>query len=534
MTFTNGRLLTILVMVVCVLGCARAVRIMQPADQATVMVPVQFEVDVRGQNFQATLDGQPITMFFTVSGGTATASSAAPGFPMLLPGGRYLLRTTADLAPQPWQAVDRDDEIEFSIAALPALSIAPVSTSIPINSSSAFSVSIPNGAPAGFSLTVSPQNASLAINGQPAGTPVALQVPSNATGQTFSVTALQAGNTSIQVSGSGYQSANANVSIPVPSIALNVMPNISTVVWGQTASYDIEVQSQNGFSGQVDLQVDQLPAGVVYTLSANTVNLSAANPSQTVSLSLQTGLGGTQLGSSQFRVRTMSSVSSVSQTPTLNVQRIAGAFAKRPHLSAANEICSGAVTANYAPIAVNDIRVTFTVTTTSGSSSTQAIPAIYYVLPGNIQAANCRVGVVMHPCQQAGCTGAGDPALSWYNLGWPAAIGAPALTQQTANITGINWHQFWFSPDQSLLLLVTKMQQAVNCPPTCPYLNVRAFLYDTINGALLGQQDFRTRVSGSVVDPVADISSIALAGQTVTIIFIRENGSQDSRTIVLP
>ena len=316
---------------------------------------------------------------------------------------------------------------------------------------------------------------------------------------------------------------------PSPSVSLTVTPASATAVWGQAASYTVEVAGQNGFSGPVALVADQLPAAVTPSLSASSVTLAANGPPQTSSLSLATTFGATPPGSSTFRVQATSTAPTVRRTATLAVARVDGAFTKSSHLSASST-CGADVTATYQSIALNDIRVTFEVSNRpSGMVSTQAIPSVYYAFS---QAPDCRIGVVMHPCQQAGCTGAGDPALSWYNLGWQAST--PAIPQRVDNETRINWHQFWFNTDQSLLLLITKTTQAVTCAPSCAHLDMRAFVHDTLNGNRLGQVDFRTRATGSLSDPTADVSGASLSGNVVTINFVDENGNADSRTITLP
>lgn len=318
---------------------------------------------------------------------------------------------------------------------------------------------------------------------------------------------------------------------PSPSVSVTVTPMAAAVVWGQTASYTIEVTGQNGFVGPVSLVADQLPAAVTPTLSASSVTLTAGGPPQTSTLSLATTFGATPPGSSTFRVRATSSAPTVNRNGMLIIARTGGAFARSTHRSA-SAMCGTDVNATFQNVAVNDFRVTFAVSNRpSGTVSTMQIPAILYAYS---QAPECRIGVVMHPCQNVSCSGAGEPALSWYNLGWQA--NNPGIPDRVENLTQINWHQFWFSPDQSLLLLITKMQQAVSCVPNCPHLDVRAFVHDALTGNRLGQADFRTRVmtGSSPTDPIADVTGASLSGDTVTINFVRETGNAETRMIALP
>jgi hypothetical protein len=316
---------------------------------------------------------------------------------------------------------------------------------------------------------------------------------------------------------------------PSPSVTMTIMPTTASVVWGQSASYTLEVSGQNGFAGPVTLTVDQLPANVTPSLSASSVTLVANGPPQASTLTLPTTFGATPPGASSFRVRAMSSAPTVTRNATLTVARTDGPFVKSTHRSA-SAMCGTDVNATYQNFGVNDFRTTFAVSNRpAGMVSTQAIPSIFYAFS---QAPDCRIGVVMHPCQQQGCTGAGDPAFSWYNLGWQA--NNPGIPNRVQNLTQINWHQFWFNADQSLLLLVTKRQQAVTCVPNCMFLDVRAFVYDALTGTRLGQEDFRTRATGALNDPTADVTGASLSGNVVTIDYVRETGNAASDTITLP
>ena len=101
-----------------------------------------------------------------------------------------------------------------------------------------------------------------------------------------------------------------------------------------------------------------------------------------------------------------------------------------------------------------DLGVTF-VSGPPAGPSTSGIRAVYYLFSPQPAC----VGVALHPLTDV--TGqAVPPALSWYNLSFSQNLGAPQIPGQIRNLPDINWHQFWFSQDQSLLLLVTKLPVA--------------------------------------------------------------------------
>ena len=252
----------------------------------------------------------------------------------------------------------------------------------------------------------------------------------------------------------------------------------------------------NGFTGPVTVSADQLPNGAG---PASTVVTLAANQTQTPTLSIPTAFAATVQGTSSFRIRATSSATTRNSNQNIGVLGSNGAFTRATHRFA-NASCNGSVSAAYVSFGVNDFRTTFT----AGGQSGQAIPSVFYAF---------------------------QPAFSWYNLGWSTATGAPTLRQRIENETNIDWHQFWTSPDQNLLLVITKRQQAVSCPPSCQFLDLRAFLYDAISGNRLDQQDFRTNPTGNPGDPSANIPSATLSGRTVTLNYLDENGNADSEIL---
>ncbi|MGH7501351.1 MAG: hypothetical protein ACREL7_06275, partial [Longimicrobiales bacterium] len=510
-------------MVFAVAGCAQSVRILEPANGTQHSTPVTFRVYVRGYNYSASLGGQDITSFFTFNGDTAVASSAAPGFPALQPGGSYGFHAYAQLQSQPFQSVDRDDDVTFTITPLPSLAANPVSVSVDIGAQETVVIGIPGGAPAGFSLAVAPSNANVSVLGQVPGGSATVTVPAGATSQMFTVGGAQAGAAQVAVSGSGFQPVTVNATVPAPAIALTVNPGSVALPWGQTANFTADVSSLHAFNGAVTVTVDQLPAGIAAPAPATVMLTIGGSASTTFGLAVPNA--GAPPGTSTFRVRATSAAQPVTRNPMLVVNRVAGAFAQATVRSGDNS-CGTAVQARDSVFAVNDIRVILTADRGGGPRSTQWIPAAFYAFAPS---PSCLIGVVMHPDQG----GAGDPALSWYNLGFPTTTGADSMPDRLGNQTMIDWHQFWFSPDQSLLLIISKRTQAVTCVPNCPHLDMRAFLYDALTGSRLGQADFRTRVrpGSNPGDPIADVTGASLAGSTITVDYIAETGNAGSRTI---
>jgi hypothetical protein len=298
-----------------------------------------------------------------------------------------------------------------------------------------------------------------------------------------------------------------------PGISLSAMPAQQTVEWGNGTTYQITLQGQNNFNGTVSVELrgsnnNPLPPGV--TSSPVSVMLTPQSSSATATLNLSTVAVATQPGALTLQVRASSAgVTTRTRNVTLNVTRTPGVFTHQPTISSATATCgnnlASAALQNIGTALNPDYRVTFSV---PPANSTSGIPAIFYLF----SPAPACIGVALHPL--TGVTGgAVPPALSWYNLGFSQNLGAPAIPGRIANRI-VNWHQFWFSQDQSLLLLATKLPLQNPADPQ----SYRLFLYDAATGRELANGDILPRSVGTTADPIADICRVELnsAGDTVT------------------
>ena len=292
---------------------------------------------------------------------------------------------------------------------------------------------------------------------------------------------------------------------------------------GMGTTYQVDLQGQNNFNGTVAVELlgpggNPLPAGV--TAAPLAISLAPAAPNATATLNLSTSAVATPPGTLALQVRA-TSPSAITRTRNVNftVTRTPGVFEYRPTTSGATSTCGTVASATYGDIDSDPSRIDPGVTFTAppGGASTGGIRALYYLFsspPG------C-VGVALHPLVSE--TGVMvEPALSWFNLGLSQNLGAPAIPGRVENLVDTNWHQFWFSADQSLMLLVTRLPLAT---PTSAQ-QYRLFLQDAATGQRIASTDITPRIVGTTADPIADICRAELnaAGDTVTISYRNPQG----------
>jgi hypothetical protein len=308
-----------------------------------------------------------------------------------------------------------------------------------------------------------------------------------------------------------------------PSFSLNVTPASRTVQWGSGTTYQVELQRQNNFNGTVAVELrgpggNPLPAGV--TAAPLAVSLTPGTANATATLNLSTGAAATPPGTLALQVRaTAPGASTRTRNVNLTVTRTPGVFEYRPTSSSATSTCGIVASATYGDIDQDPARVDPGVTFSAppGGASTGGIRALYYLFsspPG------C-VGVALHPLvSETGVVV--EPALSWFNLGHSQNLGAPAIPGGVENLVDTNWHQFWFSADQTLMLLVTRLPLAT---PTSAQ-EYRLFLHDTATGQRIAGTNIAPRIVGTTADPIADICRAELnaAGDKVTISYRNPQG----------
>ena len=224
---------------------------------------------------------------------------------------------------------------------------------------------------------------------------------------------------------------------PVPGFRVSSPPQRASVVWGQTATYNLMLSGTNGFSGTVTLQGNNLPFGVAIAPVAAT--LTAATPVQTVSLNATTQAAATRPGPSQLALQATAMNTVSRSTAMLNVQRKPGAFMPLPSFTTASSACNGAVSAEVGPAFPAGVGVTFHAPT--GSPNTRAAFAQGYAF-----STDCRVGVVSNAVVN------NTISLSLFNLGFDARTGANALGAPI-NVL-ITYQAIYLSPDSSLAVIL--------------------------------------------------------------------------------
>jgi hypothetical protein len=328
-----------------------------------------------------------------------------------------------------------------------------------------------------------------------------------------------------------------------PTFTAAVIPPTRELEWGQAAVYEVQVQGQNLAAQALDvtLSVADLPSGAQAEFRdgqnqlSPLVSLTQQAPLQARVLNITTAHAATALGSGTLKVKATSSKPPTQREQEVNlvVRRSAGPFARANVIRPTNasipfsQPCGNLVRAEAASVSLNDIRVTCFTSITGREERTQAIPAVAFVL-----SRNCRVGIALG--------GAPSFPVSWYNLGFMAAPVAIArlVTAWPPGTQSSNWRQFWFSPDDSLLVLIE--DDASGNPPVTR--NFTARLFDCTRNHQFDHRGFAARYDvasdGPEVLPVPTprIRSIVLepAGAAVTLTYeVHFNGKPDTKTLRL-
>ena len=264
----------------------------------------------------------------------------------------------------------------------------------------------------------------------------------------------------------------------------SVTPMERTIEWGNNAAFDVAIQGQNNAVVDIDMSADRArgalsAVGLQQAFNPATVSLTAANQAAVSALSLTAPVAVAALGTTSFRIQAQprgAGFSTRRANATVIVRRSLGMFTKKP--VALRDASCGSVTAEVKPTGTG-IGVEFTIATPSGPEHTnpQVVPAVFFAI-----SPRCRIGVVVPPMTG----GAGDPALNFFNLGFARSTGAPDLGDRVLDLTRAFWQQFWFSPDDSLLLLIGR---AIRGTTTATHT---ANLFDMITGNKFGATEFFT------------------------------------------
>jgi hypothetical protein len=265
----------------------------------------------------------------------------------------------------------------------------------------------------------------------------------------------------------------------------SVTPTQHAIEWDSQAVYDIVIEGRNNADVTIDLSAAFArgaalsTAGLQEHFNPPDVVLSPANPTAASALTLSAPLAVAALGSRSFQIQAQPRSAGYTTrrvNASVNVRRSLGLFTPK-HVASSDPPC-GAVSAMVKATG-DGPGVEFTIATPSGPAHTspRVVPAVYYAI-----SPRCRIGVIVAP-RQSGVNGA--DALSFYNLGFAPTTGAPQLGAIVRNIPSIFWQQFWFSPDDSLLMLIGRAAGGTPNTHTASLLNM-------IDGAQFGATEFFT------------------------------------------
>jgi hypothetical protein len=241
---------------------------------------------------------------------------------------------------------------------------------------------------------------------------------------TFNITLKTPGSQSITATVGG-ASGSANVTVSAVMLTLS-QTTVPAATVGQSYS---QTFSATGGSGSFAFAV------------------ASGAPPKGLSLSSAGVLSGTTFlpGTYNFTVKVTDKNNAAATTTrayTLTVSRAQGSFTS-VSLTTSNS-SKGNVTATVSGNSMSPT-VDFHITgTPSGTHDTGAVSMVDYAI-----SPNGRVAVVIPPL-------VANPVVALYNLGFDASQGgSTAIGSQIWNSAlAINWHQFWFSPDDSLLVII--------------------------------------------------------------------------------
>jgi hypothetical protein len=349
---------------------------------------------------------------------------------------------------------NRDGTVESTTDFTPtaiAVAPSPSSTTIDYGASTTITVALARPAPQAFTLTLTPSSGVVALNGGPAGAPLAIPFAAGQPSAAFSVAGIAPGVAAIALSGPNLAPASASITVRAPSFTLAATPASVDVHWGGTASYTVTLQGSAGLSGNIALTATGLPAGA----TAAAVNVTMPlNGQATATFVVATTTAATALGTDAFTLRATHAIAAA-QTRNLDVRVLPseGAFASMTWRTA-TFACGGGITATVGA-SMQGPTVRFSGPGFNGNG----IPFLYYAFTPS-----CRAAVVF---------GSG-PSVQLYNLGFPATI-ADSPGSQVRNFGGgaYDHNLFRISPDDSYVVVVADLAGG----------NRSAILYSMLDGA---------------------------------------------------
>jgi hypothetical protein len=303
--------------------------------------------------------------------------------------------------------------------------------------------------------------------------------------------------------------------LPRPTYRLTLTPPAQAFQYGDQAVYTVELVRSGNFQESVDITMPGPPVPASWNWNffddrqavSRTIDGASANLRRTLRGPVTSRLFSP--GSNPITVSGQSHTTGqpASAQATLTVNREVGEFSneyRHPWGPGDTQVDvadpddpDARVHVDYHSYQINDFRVTFARTDLPGTPTTSPEPAIYYLISPH----HYRIGLVLHDVCSA-------QTVKLYNLGF---TGSPGWNINTARQFpgNLQRQQYWFSSDDSLLLVVRLIEQTPdnqlpsNLPPgTQPgeIWTYGASLYDAVTAAAIGsEQVFKSRHLGTDV-----------------------------------
>lgn len=290
-----------------------------------------------------------------------------------------------------------------------------------------------------------------------------------------------------------------------PSIVLTALPTNQTATWGQSVSYQIEVEGIDAFSGMVTLSAS-IPRGV-NSLSAqfnpSTINLTQNTPKKVSTLVISSIEGETPINKQYpIQINAVAGTKTKQTSVKLTLKRRDGAFRKSKFKQASTSC--GSVTADVLLAGNGNYCVKFS--TQQKSTQCENFNA------GYILNSPCRVSVVAMPITNLG----------FWNVGFSDSASTTSIPHQIYLLSS-DWNQIWFSPDQSLAVIV-----APNSAGGFSTTYVAILLNN------LTTRSFTEGFSPGVVDNLPQVKKIHVSNDRVTIEYRDGGGNVQTMSIDVP
>ncbi len=313
--------------------------------------------------------------------------------------------------------------------------------------------------------------------------------------------------------------------VPRPQFNLSIIGSSEqTVEWDQPADYQATVEGQNITTNvTISLMAIDLPDGIETRFNPPRVDLNPGNTIQNSTLTLRSRKFIGPIGTINFTIQASANNFPTRSFPaTLNVKHTQGGFTRMQVIWNSMTCNGNGIRAAVGGNGMTRI-VTFSIPTSTGEVSISPNAVYYTISP------QCKVGVVIPPWSDP----AVDPAVNLFNLGFARTTGAPELGELIiqGGLTRIFWQQFWFSPDDTLLVIIGRTTRMSGTTETHTY-----GLYNTITGDQIDDGFFSPAIVQAIDDPspLQDGEKEYQLAVITSIVLGKDNGNRDAVIITYP